>query len=108
MDLLFFRRLQFLGEFENLTSLIMDHNNVDSHTILPVMPKLKLLWLNHNCIKDLFPFIKNLYSSVPNLRYLSLMGNKAAPSYLNGGSFYDYLQYRFRINLHCQLKLYCR
>jgi len=23
------------------------------------------------------------------------MGNEAAPSYLNGGDFYDYLQYRY-------------
>jgi len=32
---------------------------------------------------------------MPNLKYLSIMGNNAAPSYLNGGSFYDYLQCRF-------------
>ena len=58
------------------------------------MPKLQLLWLNNNNITELYPFVKNLYDSVPNLRYLCLMGNKAAPSYLNGGTFYDYLQYR--------------
>lgn len=93
----FSRNLQFLAEFENLTSLNLDHNNVDSYTVLPYMPKLQLLWLNHNNIEDLYPFIKNLYESVPNLRYLCLMGNKAAPSYLNGGSFYDYLQYRLYV-----------
>ncbi|XP_043266728.1 leucine-rich melanocyte differentiation-associated protein-like isoform X2 [Venturia canescens] len=90
----FCRNLQFLAEFENLTSLNLDHNSIDSFTCLPHMPKLQLLWLNHNNIVDLFPFVKNLYESVPNLRYLCLMGNKAAPSYLNGGTFYDYLQYR--------------
>lgn len=90
-----FRNLQFLGEFENLTSLNLDHNNIDDHTVFPHMPKLQLLWLNHNSIEELYPFIKNLYESVPNLRYLCLMGNKAAPSYLNGGTFYDYLQYRY-------------
>ncbi|XP_051159613.1 leucine-rich melanocyte differentiation-associated protein-like isoform X2 [Leptopilina boulardi] len=90
----FSRNLQFLSEFENLTSLNLDHNNIDSFTIFPYMPKLQLLWINHNQIDDLFPFIKSLYESLPNLRYLCLMGNKAAPSYLNGGSFYDYLQYR--------------
>ncbi|KAG7203772.1 hypothetical protein KM043_013794 [Ampulex compressa] len=93
----FSRNFQFLTEFENLTSLILDHNNVDVYTIFPHMPKLQLLWLNHNNIEDLYPFIKNLYKSVPNLRYLCLMGNKAAPSYLNGGSFYDYLQYRLYV-----------
>lgn len=90
-----FRNLQFLAEFENLTSLNLDHNDIDDHTVFPHMPKLQLLWLNHNNIEELYPFIKNLYESMPNLRYLCLMGNKAAPSYLNGGSFYDYLQYRY-------------
>ncbi|XP_015600694.1 leucine-rich melanocyte differentiation-associated protein isoform X2 [Cephus cinctus] len=90
----FSRNLYFLTEFENISSLNLDHNNIDAHSIFPSMPKLQLLWLNHNKIEDLFPFLKNLYTSMPNLRYLCLMGNKAAPSYLNGGSFYDYLQYR--------------
>lgn len=90
----FSRNLHFLSEFENLTSLNLDHNNIDSFTTFPYMPKLQLLWINHNQIDDLFPFVKNLYESLPNLRYLCMMGNKAAPSYLNGGSFYDYLQYR--------------
>lgn len=93
----FTRNLQFLSEFENLTSLNLDHNNIDDHTVFPHMPKLQLLWLNHNNIEELYPFIKNLYESVPNLRYLCLMGNKAAPSYLNGGTFYDYLQYRLYV-----------
>ncbi|CAK9823772.1 Leucine-rich melanocyte differentiation-associated protein [Anthophora retusa] len=91
----FSRNLQFLAEFENLTSLNLDHNDIDDHTVFPYMPKLQLLWLNHNSVEELYPFIKNLYESVPNLRYLCLMGNKAAPSYLNGGTFYDYLQYRY-------------
>lgn len=90
----FSRNLQFLAEFENLTSLNLDHNSIDDYTVFPYMPKLQLLWLNHNNVEELYPFIKNLYESVPNLRYLCLMGNKAAPSYLNGGTFYDYLQYR--------------
>lgn len=59
------------------------------------MPNLELLWLNHNYIKNLHPFIKNLHKSIPNLKYLCLMGNEAAPSYLNGGSFFEYLQYRY-------------
>lgn len=91
---LFSRNLQFLSEFENLTSLNLDHNMIDDVTVFPYMPNLELLWLNHNRILNLFPFIKNLYTSVPNLKYLCLMGNVAAPSYLNGGSFYEYLNYR--------------
>ncbi|XP_058794637.1 leucine-rich melanocyte differentiation-associated protein-like [Phymastichus coffea] len=90
----FGRNLHFLAEFENLHSLILDHNNIDALSVFPFMPTLELLWLNGNKIEELYPFLKNLYKSFPNLRFLSLMGNKAAPSYFNGGSFYDYLQYR--------------
>ena len=91
--------MHFLSEFENLTSLNLDHNSIDAFTVFPYMPNLRLLWLNHNNVDDLFPFLKNLHDSLPNLRYLCLMGNKAAPSYLNGGTFYDYLQYRLKFQL---------
>lgn len=45
-------------------------------------------------ITELYPWAQRLQHSCPNLKYLSLMGNPAAPSYLNGGNFYEYLQYR--------------
>ncbi|KAL7300755.1 hypothetical protein TKK_0006732 [Trichogramma kaykai] len=93
----FGRSLHFLAEFENLTSLNLDHNNIDSFTTFPFMPKLQLLWLNYNNIEELFPFLKNLHKSLPNLQFLGLMGNKAAPSFINGGNFYDYLQYRLYV-----------
>lgn len=91
---IFSRNLQFLAEFENLTSLNLDYNKIDSYTTFPYLPKLELLWLNHNKIDHLYPFLKSLYKSLPNLLYLSIMGNHASPSFLNGGTFYDYLQYR--------------
>ncbi|XP_012530938.1 leucine-rich melanocyte differentiation-associated protein isoform X4 [Monomorium pharaonis] len=94
---MFSRNLQFLSEFDNLRSVNLDHNKIDDVTIFPNMPNLELLWLNHNCIKNLYPFIKNLRRSVPNLKYLCLMGNEAAPSYLNGGDFCDYLRYRLYV-----------
>ena len=89
-----FRNFHFLAEFEKLLAVNLDYNEIDAFTTFPKMPKLQLLWLNHNKIDDLFPFLKNLSESFPNLECLCLMGNKAAPSYINGGSFYDYLQYR--------------
>lgn len=89
-----FNNLDFLSEFTELTSLICDHNNITSDTNLPFMPKLELLWLNHCKINELNRFVRKLQCSCPNLKYLSLMGNQAAPSYLNGGNFYEYLQYR--------------
>jgi len=94
---MFCRNLQFLSEFDNLRSINLDHNKIDDITVFPNLPNLELLWLNHNCIKNLYPFIKNLHRSIPNLKYLCLMGNEAAPSYLNGGDFCDYLRYRLYV-----------
>lgn len=92
-----FEHLGFLGEFKQLTTLICDHNNITSSTYIPYMPELELLWMNHCKINELYPWAKRLQQSCPNLRHLSLMGNPAAPSYLNGGTFYEYLQYRLFI-----------
>ncbi|XP_044742400.1 leucine-rich melanocyte differentiation-associated protein-like isoform X2 [Chrysoperla carnea] len=89
--------VDFLCEFKYLSSLVADHNEITSETVFPHMPQLELLWLNHCKIQQLYPWARKLQLSCPNLKHLSLMGNPAAPSYLNGGSFYDYLQYRLFI-----------
>lgn len=39
-------------------------------------------------------FIENLQKYCPNLVYLSMMNNKAAPSYFNGGSLVEYNDFR--------------
>ncbi|KAJ8983201.1 hypothetical protein NQ317_016422 [Molorchus minor] len=95
-----FENLEFLAEFKELTHLICDHNKITSRTNIPYLPKLELLWLNHCRITELYPWARKLQRSCPNLKYLSLMGNPVAPSYLNGGNFYEYLHYRlFMISL---------
>jgi hypothetical protein len=86
--------VDFLANFESLTTLILDHNLLTCDIIFPTVPTLTTLWLNHNLIDKLHPFTQNLSKSFPNLKFLSLMGNTGAPSYLNGGSYYEYLQYR--------------
>ncbi|KAG8230293.1 hypothetical protein J437_LFUL010196 [Ladona fulva] len=89
-----FMNVDFLSRFTGLTAIILDHNLISSNTVFPYLPNVTLVWLNHNKIKQLHPFIRKLRTSFPELRYLSLMGNEAAPSYLNGGSVYEYFQYR--------------
>ncbi|KAJ0177644.1 hypothetical protein K1T71_006517 [Dendrolimus kikuchii] len=86
--------LDALVYFRHLTSLIADHNPMTENCLLPPLPKLELLWLNHCKIASLYPWVSKLKESCPNLQYLCLMGNPAAPSYFNGGTFYEYLQYR--------------
>ncbi|CAH0673854.1 unnamed protein product [Spodoptera exigua] len=86
--------LDALVYFKSLTSLIADDNPLTENCCLPPLPKLELLWLNRCKIASLYPWVGKLKESCPNLQYLSLMGNPAAPSYFNGGTFYEYLQYR--------------
>ncbi|XP_037867480.1 leucine-rich melanocyte differentiation-associated protein isoform X2 [Bombyx mori] len=86
-----------LVHFFHLSSLIADHNPITENCALPPLPKLELLWLNHCKIASLYPWVGKLKESCPNLQYLCLMGNPAAPSYFNGGTFYEYLQYRLFI-----------
>ncbi|XP_052748552.1 leucine-rich melanocyte differentiation-associated protein-like isoform X2 [Galleria mellonella] len=83
-----------LVHFRHLHSLIADNNPITEDCILPPLPKLKLLWLNHCKISSLYPWVGQLKEACPKLNMLCLMGNPAAPSYLNGGTFYEYLQYR--------------
>ena len=89
--------LRFLFEFPNLTTLILDKNQIGSKFIIPPMPLLTTLWVNHNKIENLVVFIENLQMFCPNLKYLSMMNNKAAPSYFNGGSFVEYNDYRLYV-----------
>ncbi|XP_063893788.1 leucine-rich melanocyte differentiation-associated protein isoform X1 [Helicoverpa armigera] len=86
--------LDALVYFKSLTSLIADDNPITENCYLPPLPKLELLWLNRCQITSLYPWVGKLKESCPNLQILSLMGNPAAPSYFNGGTFYEYLQYR--------------
>lgn len=86
--------LDALVFFNNLTSLIADNNPITENCILPPLPKLQLLWMNHCKITSLYPWVGKLRESCSDLKYLCLMGNPAAPSLLNGGTFYEYLQYR--------------
>ena len=39
-------------------------------------------------------FINTISKSFPNLEYLSMMNNEAAPSYFNGGSYMQFKDYR--------------
>lgn len=91
------RNLDFVGNFKNITSIIADDNLITEKCFLPSLPGLRLLWLNHCRISSLFPWMCKLQESCPNLEHLCLMGNPAAPSFLNDGTFYEYLQYRLYV-----------
>lgn len=95
-----FSDLRSLFELTNLTGLILDDNDVTSHAVLPPLPKLELLWVNHNKITNLSIFIESVAANFPNLVQLSMMDNAAAPSYFNGGSKQEYHDYRHYVISH--------
>ena len=61
------------------------------------MDCLRTMSVNCNKIENLSIFINNLCISCPNLRYLSMLNNVAAPSYFNGGSLIEHKDYRFYV-----------
>ncbi|CAH1788026.1 unnamed protein product [Owenia fusiformis] len=85
---------RFLLELPKLTTLILDSNGLQSHVKFPTLSTLSTLWVNHNRINNLGVFIGTISKSFPNLKFLSMMNNEAAPSYFNGGSFQQYSDYR--------------
>lgn len=89
--------LRFLFEFPNLKTLILDKNQIESHIKLPFLGNLQTLWVNHNRIENLAIFLQNIVDSCPNLTYLSMINNKAAPSYFNGGSLNEHQDYRLYV-----------
>ncbi|XP_058885267.1 uncharacterized protein LOC131737799 isoform X2 [Acipenser ruthenus] len=57
------------------------------------MPSVTTVWINKNKIKNLPTFVEEVRRKFPNIRILSMMNNEAAPSYFNGGSLCQYLDY---------------
>ena len=90
----FFRDPDFIVYFEHLETLILDHNRINENVVFPRITTLTTLWMNFNLIGNLYPFADNLAQSFPKLNYLSMMGNPAAPSFINYGKFHDYVVYR--------------
>ncbi|XP_060729558.1 leucine-rich melanocyte differentiation-associated protein [Tachysurus vachellii] len=83
-----------LGELDKLSTLILDGNNYSSHVKFPYMPSLTTLWINKNKISNLPIIVEEICCKFPNIKILSMMNNEAAPSYFNGGSLTQYIDYR--------------
>uniref|UniRef100_A0A672NIR2 U2A'/phosphoprotein 32 family A C-terminal domain-containing protein n=1 Tax=Sinocyclocheilus grahami TaxID=75366 RepID=A0A672NIR2_SINGR len=79
---------------EKLGTLILDCNNYSAHVKFPYMPSLTTLWINKNKISNLPIIVEEICCKFPNIKILSMMNNEAAPSYFNGGSFTQYMDYR--------------
>jgi len=88
------RNIDFLSGFYNLNTLIVDSNHITHTSKFPVLTKLTGLYINCNQINELENFIDNLAEKMPNLQYLSMLGNIACPIF---GEVHHYYNYRIFI-----------
>jgi len=84
-----------LRDFQKLEVLVLDNNKLTSHTKIPSsLRTVHTLWVNNNEIANLSLFVDKLVASCPNLKFLSMLRNKACPNFFNGGTPKQYTDYR--------------
>ncbi|KAL0970325.1 hypothetical protein UPYG_G00240480 [Umbra pygmaea] len=89
-----------LVELEKLSTLNLDCNCFSSHVKFPYMPSVTTLCVNKNKISNLPIFVEEIRTKFPNIKFLSMMNNEAAPSYFNGGSLIQYIDYSSHSDTH--------
>ncbi|XP_004364244.2 hypothetical protein CAOG_03405 [Capsaspora owczarzaki ATCC 30864] len=94
------RDLRSLELFRDIHTLVLDDNKLPARIKFPIFPLLKTLWINKNNIANLAEFIEGASASFPELEYLSMMNNPAAPSFFNGGTVEQYNDYRLFVISH--------
>lgn len=100
------RSLDGLERFPYLEELVLDNNFIDDGVVVPYLDTLHTLSLNKNKVSDLGRLLDQVSERLPNLRYLSLLGNKACPDQLTreDANERDYRNYRLYV-LHRLPKL---
>jgi len=93
------RSVRGLVGFKILEELLLDNNHLKDDIELPEMPTLRTLTMNKNEITDLEKLLDIIVSKVPNLDYLSLLGNPACPNQLISmeKDDEDYQRYRYYV-----------
>jgi len=91
-------KLDNLEHFNDLHTLVVDNNRLESFQSFPYFEKLKTLSVNNNNITDLKEFIDCVKDKLPNLTYMSMLKNPACPSELIvGRDTDDYQRYRYYV-----------
>lgn len=93
------RSIKGLKGFKKLKELVLDNNNLSDDLIFPTLERLETLTMNKNNINNLEVFMEKITESLPNLTYLSLLGNKACPNQLTSleNNEDDYQRYRYYV-----------
>ncbi|XP_075217259.1 leucine-rich melanocyte differentiation-associated protein-like isoform X3 [Lycorma delicatula] len=99
--------LQELSNFPHLNELVLDNNQLTDSITFPRNENLRTLSLNKNNITDLDVLMRKLENNLPNLRYLSLLGNKACPNQLSSPDKddEDYQRYSLKMKVTEEKKL---
>ncbi|VEN55755.1 unnamed protein product [Callosobruchus maculatus] len=94
--------LRGLDGFPALKELVLDNNQLSDTISFPYLPTLQTLSLNKNKILDIQSLLLKIRQNLPNLSYLSLLGNKACPNELSGeeNDEEDYQRYRYYVLYH--------
>ncbi|XP_060526766.1 leucine-rich melanocyte differentiation-associated protein-like isoform X2 [Cylas formicarius] len=94
--------LRGIDLFPYLRELILDNNQLGDTIQVPQLPHLHTLSLNKNNICDLESLLQQIKTNMPNMVYLSLLGNKACPHQLSGeeNDDEDYQRYRYFVLHH--------
>nr|XP_027233947.1 leucine-rich melanocyte differentiation-associated protein-like [Penaeus vannamei] len=100
------RSLEGLEKFPYLEELVLDNNYIDDSVMIPYLDTLHTLSLNKNKVTNLEKLLDQVSVQLPNLRYLSLLGNVACPDQLSSSDMdeRDYKRYRLYV-LHRLPKL---
>jgi len=96
------RTLDGLEKFPFLEELILDNNFIDDNSSFPRLEYLHTLSLNKNKFCNLEGLMSMMSKQVPNLRFLSLLGNEACPDQLSSmdKDENDYRIYRLYVLHH--------
>ncbi|XP_047478919.1 leucine-rich melanocyte differentiation-associated protein-like isoform X2 [Penaeus chinensis] len=93
------RSLEGLEKFPYLEELVLDNNYIDDSVMIPYLDTLHTLSLNKNKVTNLDKLLDQVSVQLPNLRYLSLLGNVACPDQLSSSDMdeRDYKRYRLYV-----------
>ncbi|KAL3877599.1 hypothetical protein ACJMK2_035295 [Sinanodonta woodiana] len=93
------RNLHRLEEFPNLEELVLDNNELGDDVQFPTLTFLHTLTLNKNKLTNLEQLLQNIQNNLPQLTYLSLLGNIACPNQLSAKDKdeEDYQRYRYYV-----------
>ncbi|XP_042883248.1 leucine-rich melanocyte differentiation-associated protein-like isoform X2 [Penaeus japonicus] len=93
------RSLEGLEKFPYLEELVLDNNYIDDSVMIPYLDTLHTLSLNKNKVSNLDKLLDQVREQLPNLRYLSLLGNVACPDQLSSADTdeRDYKRYRLYV-----------